>query len=274
MRQQRGFDQPWYEQFKVWSTRFVRGDLGYSWSKHRPVNDILGEAIPATLQLAFLALVVNLLLGCALGLLSGLYSQQKFGKVLDVASLSLYSMPTFWLALILILVFSLKLHWLPGSQMQSFFAPSLDFASRFWDRLRHLILPVTVLGLTGAAATSRFVRGRLQEVLRQDYIRLALAKGLTRKSVLLRHAFRNALLPVVTLLGVYFPFLLSGAFIVEVIFAWPGMGRITYEAIFAKDYPVLMAVNLIAATMVIAGNLLSDLLYRFIDPRIQLNESA
>jgi len=269
MRHQIGVDQPWSAQFRMWGTKALDGDLGTSWAKHRPVVDILAEAIPATLQLAALALVMNMILGGLIGVLSGIYPERRFGKVLDFVSLSIYSIPTFWLALVLILVFSLKLQWLPSSQMTSFLATDLGFLDRTWDRVLHLILPVTVLGLGGAAATARYVRSHMQEVLQQEYIRLARAKGLSSKRIYLRHALRNALIPVATLLGIYLPVLLSGAFIVEVIFAWPGMGRVAYEAIFAKDYPVIMAVNLIAATMVILGNLVSDLLYRLLDPRIQ-----
>ncbi len=271
LRNQMGVNQPWHQQLKLWSIRVLHGDLGYSWSKHRPVVEILKETIPATLQLTVLALLVNLLLGCIIGILSGINAHRWVGKLLDVATLGMYSVPTFWLALIFILLFSLKLQWLPASQMSSFFTSGLGFWDKTWDRLRHLILPVAVLGLSGAAGTSRYVKGRMQEVLNQEYIRLALAKGLSKKRVYLHHAFKNALLPVITLLGMYWPFLLGGAFIVEVIFAWPGIGRLTYEAIFARDYPVIMAVNLIAAIMVITGNFISDLLYRFMDPRIILH---
>lgn len=270
-RHQMGLDRPWYEQLTSWSKRVLRGDLGYSWAKHRPVAGILREAIPATLQLSCFALLVNIVLGCLVGMVAGIHAHSWRGKLLDVLTLALYSIPVFVLALIFIFVFSLKLRWLPASQMRSFFTADMGFWTGIWDRVRHLLLPVAVLGLTGAAATSRYVRGHLREILNQNYIRTALAKGLARKRVYLHHALRNALLPVITLLGIYFPFLLSGAFIVEVIFAWPGMGRIAYEAIFAKDYPVIMAVNFVVAGMVITGNLISDLLYRFIDPRVRLD---
>ncbi len=270
LRKQMGWDHPWYQQFGLWFSQILRGNLGFSWSNHRPVADILKEAVPATLQLTGLALLLNVGLGCLVGIVAATRAHRWTGKLMDYAALTLYSLPTFWLGLMLILLFSLKLQWLPASQMRSFYQINPGLWARMLDRVRHLVLPVTVLGLTGAAATFRYVRGHMIDVLQQDYITQARAKGLPRRSVLLRHAFRNALLPVVTLLGMYFPFLLGGALIVEVVFAWPGMGRITYEAIFAKDYPVLMATNLIAATMVIAGNLVADLLYRFIDPRIHL----
>jgi peptide/nickel transport system permease protein len=189
---------------------------------------------------------------------------------MDATVLALYSVPVFLLALALIYVFSLKLRLLPVSGMGSFDDGTFGFWGTFFDRAIHLVLPVSVLSITGAAATSRYVQANMEEVLRQDYIRLAMAKGLSKKRVILHHAFRNAALPVVTLLGIYFPFLLGSALIVEVVFAWPGMGRIAYEAVFSKDYPVIMAVNLMAGVMVILGNLVSDLLYRFIDPRIRV----
>ncbi len=270
LRQQRGLEQPLYQQFKQWTTRFFSGDLGYSWAKHRPVSEILQEAIPATLQLTILALAANFILGCFFGVLAGIYADRFMGRFLNFSSLVIYSIPTFWLAMIFILLFSVQLHWLPASQMHSFLAAEAGFGQALWDRIQHLILPVAVLGLTGAAAISRYVRGSIIEVLQQDYVRLAQAKGLSKRKVYFRHAFKNALLPVVTLAGLYLPFLLSGAFVIEVIFAWPGMGRIAYEAIFAKDYPVIFAVNFIAAALVIAGNLLSDLLYQFVDPRIRV----
>jgi len=269
LRQQRGLDQPLAQQFKTWTVRFFRGDWGYSWARHRAVTELLKEAIPATLQLTVLALVLNFLLGIFFGALAGMYAGRLLGRFCNFSSLVIYSIPTFWLALIFILLFSLKLQWLPAAQMSSWFAVDVGFWEKLGDRLHHLILPVAVLGLTGAAATARYVRSRMIEAQQQDYIRLALAKGLPRRRVIFQHALKNALLPVVTLLGLYLPFLFSGAFVVEVIFAWPGMGRLAYEAFFAKDYPVIFAVNFIAAAMVILGNLLADLLYQLADPRIR-----
>jgi peptide/nickel transport system permease protein len=212
---------------------------------------------------------MNFMLGGLFGAVSGAYSQRLAGRVLNSFSLVIYSVPTFWLALILILLFSVELQWLPSSQMHFWWLEGAGFWRKLFDRIQHLILPVAVLGLTGAAA-SRYVRAQMIDVLQQDYIRLAHAKGLTKSRVLFHHALKNALLPVVTLLGLYFPFLLSGALVVEVIFAWPGMGRVAYEALFAKDYPVLFAVNFIAAAMVIIGNLLADALYQFVDPRTRV----
>jgi peptide/nickel transport system permease protein len=274
LRQQRGLDQPLYHQFKQWTIRFFGGDLGYSWARHRPVSEILKEAVPATLQLTIPALAANFLLGCFFGVVAGIYSDRFIGRFLNISSLVIYSVPTFWLAMIFILLFSVKLHWLPASQVQSLVTAEAGFWPALWDRVQHLVLPVAVLGLTGAAAISRFVRASLIEVLQQEYVRLAQAKGLSKRKVYFRHALKNALLPVVTLAGLYLPFLLSGVFVIEVIFAWPGMGRVAYEAIFAKDFPVIFTVNFFAAALVIVGNLLADLLYQFVDPRIRVHVST
>jgi peptide/nickel transport system permease protein len=269
LRRQRGLEQPLPQQFKSWTWRFFHGDFGYSWTKHRPVIDILAEALPATLQLTIFALLLNFLLGGLWGAASGVYSRHWIGGALNSFSLIIYSVPTFWLAMISILLFSVKLQWLPSSQMHSLWFDEVGFWRQLFDRMQHLILPVAVLALTGAAATARYVRGLMVEALQQDYVRLAQAKGLPKRRVFWQHALKNALLPVVTLLGLYFPFLLSGAFVIEVIFAWPGMGRIAYEAFFARDYPVIFAVNFIVAALVIFGNLLADLLYQLVDPRVR-----
>lgn len=269
LRAQRGLDLPFGEQYRLWTSRFVRGDWGYSWTRHQPVSVILKEAIPATLQLTGLALGFSFIAGAAWGVLAGRYAERPCGAVLNFSGLIIYALPSFWIASLAILFFSVNLQWLPSSGMNSFLSENMGLWPQLWDRLRHLILPATVLGLVGAAAVSRFVRANMRQVLRQEFIRLAHAKGLSPHAVLWRHALRNALLPVVTLIGLYFPFLLGGALVIEVIFAWPGMGRIAYEALFRKDYPVIFAVNLLAACMTITGNMLADLLYHFLDPRIR-----
>jgi peptide/nickel transport system permease protein len=267
-RQQMGVNDPWYQQYYHWGSRVLRGDLGFSWTKHQPVAAVLKEALPATLLLSSAALAINLVLGCALGMMMGIYEHRWIGKTLDILTLAIYAIPVFWLALVFIIIFSLNLQWFPASGIQSLFLIDSGMWSQLGDRLRHLALPASILGLTGAAATSRYIRGNVQNILGQEYIRLAFAKGLSKRIIYFRHVFPNVLLPVITLLGLYFPFLLGGAFIIEVIFAWPGIGRLTYEAVFAKDYPVLMSINFILAIMVIAGNLFSDILYKFVDPRV------
>lgn len=269
LRAQRGLELPFWQQFKKWTLRFAQGDWGYSWMRHRPVLDLLKEAIPATLQLTTLALAFSFIIGVLWGILAACYEDRLLGQALNFSGLIIYALPSFWLAALAILFFSVKLQWLPASGMGALFFEDANWARQAWDRARHLLLPVAVLGLVGAAAVSRFVRANMRHVLRQDFIRLARAKGLLQREVLLRHALKNALLPVVTLLGLYFPFLLGGALVIEVMFAWPGMGRIGYEALFSKDYPVLFAVNFISAALTITGNLLADLLYHFLDPRVR-----
>jgi peptide/nickel transport system permease protein len=269
VRERFGLDRPVHVQYVKWLAALARGDFGESLSHHRPVADVLAEAIPNTLALTGLSLALILVVGVAVGVVSAVKQNSWIDHASTLGALFVYSMPGFWLGLMLIIVFSLKLGLLPASQMQAVDAEFLSAPARFADRARHLVLPVFVLGIASAAAVARYTRGSLLDVIRQDYIRTARAKGLPEHRVILRHALTNALIPVITLLGLYFPFLLSGAVVTETIFAWPGMGRVTVGAIFARDYPVVMATNLVAGVMVVAGNLLADVLYAVVDPRIR-----
>lgn len=269
IRARLGLDQPLHIQYGKWLWALAHGELGVSFSYHRPVADVLAEAIPNTLVLTGLSLLLILVVGVLLGVVSAVRQYSWVDNVSTLGALFVYSMPGFWLGLMLIIVFSLKLGWLPASQMQSVGAEFLSAPQRWADRAAHLVLPVFVLGIASAASVARYTRGSLLEVIRQDYVRTARAKGLPERRVILRHALVNALIPVITLLGLYFPFLLSGAVVTETIFAWPGMGRVTVGAIFARDYPVVMATNLVAGVMVVAGNLLADVLYAVVDPRIR-----
>jgi len=269
LRHNFGLDEPLLAQYGKWLARLAHGDLGHSLATGQPVIEILREALPATFQLTALALCLDLFLGSLLGAVAALRKYSLADQVISHGGLVLYSLPTFWLALMLVLLFSLKLGWLPSSHMTSVGAETWPLWAKVADRLRHLILPVGVLGLTGAASTSRYMRATFNEVLQQDFIRVARAKGLNEERILFKHALRNALLPLVTLFGLSFPFLLGGAFVVESIFAWPGMGRVSLEAAFARDYPVVLATNLVAAVMVVLGNLVADLLYGVVDPRLR-----
>ncbi|NTW48120.1 MAG: ABC transporter permease, partial [Chlorobiales bacterium] len=194
----------------------------------------------------------------------------KLDRALTISALFFYSMPEFWFALMLIILFALKLQILPASNLNQIGAESLPFFDFVLDRIEHLILPVAVLSINGSAGIARYVRGSMLEVIRQDYIRTARAKGLSERVVIFRHAFRNALLPVVTILGGSLPFILSGALFIEVIFALPGMGRITVDAIFARDYPLIIANTFLSGTLIVLGNLAADVLYAVVDPRIKL----
>jgi len=263
-----GLDRPLAVQYLVWMGSFVRGDFGMSLRYLRPVRDVLGEAIPNTLVLTGAALLLHILVGMALGLLSAAKRYSPLDRANTVAALFVYSIPSFWLGLMLILLFSLKLGVLPSSHMQSIDAETLAPVALAADRLRHLVLPAFVLGIASAASMARYLRGSMLDVLREDYIRTARAKGLSERSVMLKHALRNAALPLVTIVGLSLPFLFGGAVVTETIFAWPGMGRLTVDAIYARDYPVVLAANFVVACMVIAGNLLADVAYGILDPRV------
>jgi peptide/nickel transport system permease protein len=269
LRVRLGLDQPLHVQYVKWLGSLAHGELGVSFSHHRPVVDILREAIPNTLILTSWALALDLVLGVLIGVISAIRQYSWVDNTITVGALFVYSMPSFWLGLMLIIVFSLKLGWLPASQMESVDAEYMTTTARFFDRALHLVMPVFVLGIASAASVARYMRGSLLEVIRQDYIRTARAKGLPERTVVFKHALMNALIPIITLLGLYLPFLMSGSVITETIFAWPGMGRVTVSAIFARDYPVVMAMNLVAGIMVVAGNLLADILYGVVDPRIR-----
>ncbi len=270
MRERLGLDRPVYEQYMRWVGSFIRGDFGVSLAYDVPVRSLLAETIPNTLRLTVAALLLQILIGIALGILSAARRYSLFDKVNTVAALFVYSIPSFWLALMLILLFSLKLGILPSSHMESIGAAEMTGFALFADRLRHLILPAFVLGIASAASTARYMRGSMLDVLKEDYIRTARAKGLAEGSVLVKHAFKNAALPIVTIVGLSLPFLLGGAVVTEKIFSWPGMGRLTVDAIYARDYPVVLAVSFAVACMVIAGNLLADIGYALLDPRVTM----
>jgi peptide/nickel transport system permease protein len=268
IRESLGLDKPLAEQYFRWIGSFARGDFGVSLRFQRPVRDLLAEAIPNTLRLTVAALALHLILGIFFGVLSAAKRYSLFDRVNTVAALFVYSIPSFWFALMLILVFSLKLGVLPSSHMQSLDTEGFSALSLALDRARHLVLPAFVLGIASAASTARYMRGSMLDVLREDYIRTARAKGLPESRVFLKHAFKNAALPVVTIVGLSLPFLFGGAVVVETIFSWPGMGRLAVDAIYARDYPTVLAINFVVAAIVILGNLLTDVAYGLLDPRI------
>jgi peptide/nickel transport system permease protein len=274
VRGQLGLDRPLPVQYAKVVTSFLHGDFGVSLSSHRPVSDVLGEAVPRTLQLTALALLLQIGLGLALGMLSAFKRHGRVDGVFSIASLVLYSIPSFYLAYFLIAVFSLELRWLPSASMSSVDSLDAGFATVLIDRLRHLVLPVGVLAIGSAAAFARFARGSLLDVIGQDFVRTARAKGLGERAVIWKHVLKNALPQMVTVIGLSIPFLLGGAVIVEKIFAWPGMGSLLVDSIYARDYPVVLAVNLIAGLMVVLGNLLADLSYAWVDPRMALHKDT
>ncbi len=270
-----GLDQPLHIRYVKWLLAFLTGDFGFSFGKGRPVADILIETLPNTLVLTVSSLLLMFTVGVAVGVWQAVRQNSVADNVLGATSLFFYSMPSFWLALMLMLLFSLKAHqwgWpiaFPPTGMTSVDYEFLGFFGRLGDRLMHLFLPVTTLTLALAAGVSRYARGQMLEVVRQDYVRTARAKGLPEVAVILRHALRNSLIPVITLLGLYLPFLFSGAVFVEYIFGWPGMGRVIVDGILQRDYPVVMATSFLFAVIVVLGNLLADVLYAVADPRIR-----
>lgn len=275
LRRNLGLDQPLYIQYFRWLTAFFTGEFGFSLAQSRPVRDILMETLPNTLLLTGTALVLVFVIGILIGVVQAVRQYSMFDSVSSVVSLFFYSMPSFWLALMLMLVFSLKAHqwgWpvaLPPTGISSVYYEFMSTGEKIQDRIAHMVLPVATLTLALAAGVARYTRGQMLEVVRQDYIRTARAKGLPERTVIMKHALRNSMLPVITLLGLYLPFLFSGAVFVEVIFAWPGMGRVIVDAIFQRDYPLVMATSFVLAAMVVVGNLVADVLYAVADPRIR-----
>lgn len=269
LRNSLGLNDPLPVQYVKWVKSMLLGEMGVSFSRNAAVTKILADTIPNTLLLTVFALLFNFLIGIALGITTALKRGTCTDHLVNITSLFVYSMPEFWLGLMLILGISLQLDLLPASGMHSPLAKYLSTPRYLWDVFQHMILPVFVLGVASAAATGRYMRGSLLEVINQDYVRTARAKGLSEFLVIGKHALRNALIPIITLLGLSLPFLLGGAVIVETVFAWPGMGKLTVDAIFARDYPLIIGCTLVSGVMVILGNLLADILYAIVDPRIR-----
>ena len=275
LRQNLGLDQPIVVRYVKWLSAFARGDFGYSFAQGRPVADVLRDALPNTLVLAGCSLVLIFLGGVMIGALQAVRQHGWIDRTLSAVSLFFYSMPAFWLALMLVLIFSLKAYqwgWpiaFPATGVTSIDYEYLSLGGKLVDRLKHLVLPVTTVTLVSAAGIARYTRGQMLEVIRQDYVRTARAKGLGEGAVIVKHVLRNSLIPVVTLLGLSLPVLFSGTVFTETIFAWPGMGRTIVDAIFQRDYPVVMAASFFFAAMVVCGNLLADILYAVVDPRIR-----
>jgi len=270
LRAQYGLDRPLPEQFVRYVNSLAHGQLGWSFSHERPVLEVLGSALPNTLLLMGVALVGSF----ALGILIALIQVARRGSIIDYTlsgiSLFFFSMPDFWLAILTLLTFT---YWLPifpvGGAVDPVMHEYMGLGGRFVDRLRHLAVPALTLTLLASAVVARYQRAALLDVLPADYIRTARLKGLTEREILRRHALRNALLPIISLVGLSFPALLTGAFFVEKIFAWPGMGYAVINAIGTRDYLLVVGGVIIGSIMVTLGSLLSDLLYAWADPRLR-----
>ena len=270
LRAQYGLDRPLPEQFVRYIGQLARGQLGWSFSHDRPVREVLATALPNTLLLMTIALAGSFALGILIALIQVARRGSATDNALSAISLFFFSMPDFWLAILALLAFT---YWLPlfpvGGAVDPVMHDYMGLGARIADRLRHLALPALTLTILAAPGVARYQRAALLDVLPADYIRTARLKGLTEREILRRHALRNALLPIISLLGLSFPALLTGAFFIEKIFAWPGMGLAVVNAIATRDYPLVVGGVIIGSIMVTVGSLLADLLYAWADPRLR-----
>jgi len=268
VRHSLGLDQPVYVRYISWLVKTLQGDFGFSFRTRRPVALEIGDRLPNTLLLGGVALLMSMVIAVPIGIISALKRYTLIDYILSTLALVGISVPVFWVALVLLQIFAIQLNWLPGVGMRSVRVEYEGFAA-ILDVIRHMILPATVLSLAQTASWSRYQRSALLEVLGQDYIRTARAKGVRERRVIGVHALRNALIPMVTLIGLSVPSIVTGAFITETIFGWPGMGRLGVESINGRDYPIIMAVTMLSALLIVFGNLLADIAYAWVDPRIR-----
>lgn len=261
-----GLDKPLIVQYFVWLFQLLQGNLGYSMKSYEPVSAMIGSHIGPTLLLMGASLTLSLLIAVPAGIYSAVKQYSKGDYAVVTASFIGSSIPSFFLALILIYIFTVKLGILPSGGMNT-----LGMDGSVADTIRHMVLPVTVLAVSLAGSNIRYIRSSFLEILQQDYLRTARAKGIGYKRVIWKHAMRNALLPIVTVIGMQIPMLFGGAVIIEQVFSWPGLGLMTMTAIMGRDYPVIMGVCLLFAVVVLVSNLITDILYALVDPTIQLN---
>ena len=265
-----GLDKPLYVQYIDWVKRFVRFDFGISFMDSRPVADKILERIPVTLTIELISIILILLIGIPIGVSSAVKEGSFYDRFMTIFVFVGFAVPTFWLSLILMDFIGVRWGILPISGIKSLEFEKFGFFEKIIDMARHLVLPVLVSAFGGLAGISRYMRSNMLHVLKQDYIRTARAKGLKEKDVLYKHALKNALLPVVTILGLSLTGLIGGSVIFESIFSIPGMGRLFYESVMARDYPVIMGVLVIGAALTLLGNLLADISYAAVDPRIKI----
>lgn len=265
IRRNMGLDQPIPVQYVRWLGNLLKGDLGTSYVQHRPVAIIIKERVPSTLILVGAGLGIALVFALVFGVLSALHQYSLLDHAVSAFSFFGLAMPIFWFGLMLQLLLGVQLGWLPTAGMHS------SGETGLLDLLKHLILPAFALGITSIAGWSRYVRSSMLEVINRDYIRTAQAKGLRERSIMLRHALRNALIPFVTVIGIDIPLYAVGAVVTETVFAWPGLGRLFYDSLASRDYPVQMGLLVLSSVAIIIGNLVADLVYGLLDPRITYN---
>lgn len=262
-----GVDRPPHEQYINWLKKIALLDFGRSFSNRQPVTELIRERLGRTIGLMSAALGLAVVIAIPIGVLTALYSNSLYDHVLSVLALIGVSMPSFWFAVMMIGVFAVSLRWLPAGGVQD-----LKGGTGLFTTIKYFIMPVIVLALSHMASLVRYVRSSIIEVLGEDYIRTARAKGLPQRLVLIRHALRNALIPVVTILGLWLPGLVGGAAVVEMVFSLPGVGRLTVEAAYSRDYPITMAMTVLMGLLTILGNLLADIGCAIVDPRIRLGD--
>lgn len=265
-----GLDKPLHEQYFSWLGKLARFDLGRSFSSdNRPVLDKIKERLPITLSLNIIALVLEFGLAIPIGVMAAVYRDTWLDKGITVFVFLGFAVPTFWLALLLMYFFGVKLNWLPISGLHTLGYEAYSWLGRVWDLSKHLLLPICVASFGSLAGVSRYMRSAMLGVIGQDYITTARAKGLSERVVIWKHALRNALLPLITLIGFSIPGLIGGSVIFETIFAIPGMGQLFYQGVMSRDYPVVMGILIIGAFLTLLGNLIADLSYALADPRIR-----
>jgi peptide/nickel transport system permease protein len=265
IRRNLGLDRPLMVQYVAWLRNTVRGDLGYSLSSRRPVSQIILERLPASMSLMGISFLVSITIGIVVGAISAVKQYSIFDYTVTILVFVGNSLPSFWIAMMLIWFFAVRLGWLPTGQMRSYQttgSPLVDYA-------KHFVMPVVTTSLVSLVSWVRYQRASLLDVLKQDYVRTARAKGLKEQAVLLGHAWRNSLIPILTLVGFSVSNLVAGSYVIETIFAWPGMGLLGYDSLLRRDYPVIMGVTLLSSIFIIAGNLLADMMYILVNPRIR-----
>lgn len=264
-----GLDKPVYIQYTDWLKRFVFFDFGTSFKDSRSARDKIFERLPATILLNFVSLLLTCLIAIPIGIYSAIKKDSIIDKGLTVILFICFSIPSFWLALMFMILFGLQLGWVPISGLYSFNFDDMNIFMKILDISKHLILPVSVSVIVSLATLSRYTRSGMLDVLKQDYIKTAYAKGLSQKQVIFKHALKNTLLPMITIIGLSIPALIGGSFIFETIFSYPGIGRLGYEAVMSRDYPVVMGIATLSAILTLAGNIIADISYKFADPRIK-----
>lgn len=264
-----GLDKPLHIRYFNWFIRFIKLDFGNSFKDDRPVIKKIIERLPATLLLNILSLSIIFIVGVSLGILCAVYKNKFLDHIISFFVFLGYSLPKYWLAILCMIVFGIKLKLLPISGLRSVNFEYLSFSEKIFDVIKHLILPVVISSFGGIAGLTRYIRGSMIEQLNSEYIKFVFSKGTSKNKVVLKHAFRNVLIPVVTILGLSLPEIIGGSFIFETIFAYPGMGRLGYEAIMSRDYPLIMGISVITAFLTLLGNFLADIIYTYVDPRVK-----